>query len=116
VSTTPQPAEGGQGVHSYGPDEGLPELRDALQAKVAAKNGLQGVRRLLQRMNRQHACQFVEGGWRTEHAHSAPCTAPFTAAPLQYEVMVTAGANQAFVNIVLSLVDAADRVVLFRWA
>jgi aspartate/methionine/tyrosine aminotransferase len=27
--------------------------------------------------------------------------------------MVTAGANQAFVNIVLSLVDEGDRVVLF---
>lgn len=28
--------------------------------------------------------------------------------------MVTAGANQAFVNVLLSLTDAADRVVLFR--
>lgn len=28
--------------------------------------------------------------------------------------MVTAGANQAFVNIVLTLVDASDRVVLFK--
>lgn len=27
--------------------------------------------------------------------------------------MVTSGANQAFVNLVLSLVDAKDRVVLF---
>lgn len=31
----------------------------------------------------------------------------------QYEIMVTSGANQAFVNLVLSLVDAKDRVVLF---
>jgi aspartate/methionine/tyrosine aminotransferase len=30
------------------------------------------------------------------------------------EVMVTAGANQAFVNAVVSLVDARDQVVLFR--
>jgi aspartate/methionine/tyrosine aminotransferase len=28
--------------------------------------------------------------------------------------MVTAGANQAFVNVVLSLVDEHDRVVLFK--
>jgi len=28
--------------------------------------------------------------------------------------MVTAGANQAFVNIVLTLVDESDRVVLFK--
>ena len=31
-----------------------------------------------------------------------------------HEVMVTAGANQAFVNIVLTLLDAGDRAVLFR--
>ncbi|KAF6259878.1 pyridoxal phosphate-dependent transferase [Scenedesmus sp. NREL 46B-D3] len=30
-----------------------------------------------------------------------------------YEVMVTSGANQAFVNAVLALCDASDRVVLF---
>ncbi|KAF8066353.1 ISS1 [Scenedesmus sp. PABB004] len=30
-----------------------------------------------------------------------------------YEAMVTAGANQGFVNLVLSLCDASDRVVLF---
>ncbi|WIA39771.1 hypothetical protein OEZ86_005827 [Tetradesmus obliquus] len=30
-----------------------------------------------------------------------------------YEVMVTSGANQGFVNVVLALCDAADRVVLF---
>ena len=28
--------------------------------------------------------------------------------------MVTAGANQAFVNVLLTLTDAADKVVLFR--
>ena len=32
----------------------------------------------------------------------------------QYDVMVTAGANQAFTNIVLTLCDAGDRVVLFK--
>lgn len=41
----------------------------------------------------------------------APCPLYCT---LQYEVMVTAGANQAFVNIVLSLVDESDTVVLFK--
>jgi aspartate/methionine/tyrosine aminotransferase len=32
---------------------------------------------------------------------------------MQYDVHVTAGANQGFTNIVLALVDAADPVVLF---
>lgn len=31
----------------------------------------------------------------------------------QHSIMVTAGANQAFVNVVLSLLDETDRVVLF---
>jgi aromatic aminotransferase len=29
-------------------------------------------------------------------------------------VMVTSGANQAFTNVVLALLDAGDRVVLFK--
>jgi aspartate/methionine/tyrosine aminotransferase len=33
---------------------------------------------------------------------------------LQYDVMITAGANQAFTNIVLALLDATDRVMLFK--
>lgn len=33
---------------------------------------------------------------------------------LQYDVMVTAGANQAFTNVVLALLDASDRVALFK--
>lgn len=32
---------------------------------------------------------------------------------LQYDVMVTAGANQAFVNLVCALVDGPDPVVLY---
>lgn len=32
---------------------------------------------------------------------------------LQHEVMVTAGANQGFVNLTLTLLDANDGVVLF---
>ncbi len=32
---------------------------------------------------------------------------------VQHEICVTHGANQAFVNLVLSLVDEGDRVVLF---
>jgi len=60
-------------VSSYGPNEGLPELREALRAKVATQNGLSG-----------------------------------------HNICVTHGANQAFVNLVLTLVDAKDRVVLFK--
>lgn len=33
---------------------------------------------------------------------------------VQYDVMITAGANQAFTNVVLALLDADDRAALFR--
>ncbi len=33
---------------------------------------------------------------------------------LQFEVMMTAGANQAFTNVVLTLLDSQDKVVLFK--
>ena len=33
---------------------------------------------------------------------------------MQFEVMVTAGANQAFTNVVLTLLDSQDKVVLFK--
>ena len=32
----------------------------------------------------------------------------------QYNVMVTAGANQAFINVLLTLTDASDEVILFK--
>lgn len=56
----------------YGADDGLPELRTALKAKLAAENGL-----------------------------------------TNSEVMVTAGANQAYTNMVLTLLDAGDAAALF---
>lgn len=31
-------------VSAYGPDEGLPALRDALRRKIREENGLEGVR------------------------------------------------------------------------
>lgn len=34
--------------------------------------------------------------------------------PRQVEVIITAGANQAFVNVVVALLDASDRCVLFK--
>jgi aromatic aminotransferase len=33
---------------------------------------------------------------------------------MQVDIMVTSGANQAFTNVVLTLVDAQDKVVLFK--
>ncbi|KAH9297970.1 hypothetical protein KI387_029652, partial [Taxus chinensis] len=57
---------------NYGPDEGLPELRQALVGKLRRENNL---------------CKS--------------------------SVMVTAGANQAFVNLVLTLCDPGDSVVMF---
>eukprot|EP00775_Hariotina_reticulata_P011561 gene11559-11705_t len=59
-------------IHGYGPADGLPRLKEALEHKLSTKNNLQG-----------------------------------------YKVMVTAGANQAFVNLVLTLCDTSDKVVLF---
>jgi len=59
--------------HAYGPADGLPELRSALEVKLVTENDLPN-----------------------------------------YAVMVTAGANQAFTNLVLTLTDADDKVVLFR--
>lgn len=59
-------------ISRYGADEGLPELREALQKKLSEENKL---------------CKS--------------------------SVMVTAGANQAFVNLVLTLCDAGDSVVMF---
>mmetsp|Transcript_3047 Transcript_3047/g.5771 ORF Transcript_3047/g.5771 Transcript_3047/m.5771 type:complete len:432 (+) Transcript_3047:53-1348(+) len=56
----------------YCPDDGIPELREALAHKLAAENGLQDA-----------------------------------------DVMVTAGANQGFMNIVLALLDAGSKAVLF---
>lgn len=32
----------------------------------------------------------------------------------QYDVMVTTGANQAFSNVVLALLDPTDRVALYK--
>lgn len=59
-------------MNAYGPDEGLPLLRDALRDKVVRENGLKG-----------------------------------------YDIHVTSGANQAFANVVIALLDAGDRCVLF---
>ena len=60
-------------LHLYGPDEGLKELCDVLQAKVATENGL-----------------------------------------IDHHVMVTVGANQAYVNTVLTLLQDSDKAVVFR--
>lgn len=65
-------------LHTYCPDEGLPALRDALKAKVAAENGLGG-----------------DDG-------------------TEAEIMVTAGANQAYVNCVLTFLSEGDKCVVFR--
>ncbi len=50
---------------------------------------------------------LTSGGSRTQ------CDGKYVNA-LQCEVMVTAGANQAFTNIVLTLLDTQDKVVLFK--
>eukprot|EP00521_Asterionellopsis_glacialis_P010218 CAMPEP_0195302746 /NCGR_PEP_ID=MMETSP0707-20130614/31592_1 /TAXON_ID=33640 /ORGANISM="Asterionellopsis glacialis, Strain CCMP134" /LENGTH=413 /DNA_ID=CAMNT_0040366079 /DNA_START=284 /DNA_END=1525 /DNA_ORIENTATION=+ len=60
-------------LHTYCPDEGLPEFREALKEKIAQQNGL------------------------TNH-----------------DVMVTAGANQAYTNCVLTLLSQGDKCVVFK--
>ncbi len=63
-----------QSLHLYGPDEGLPKLREILQKKVQLENGLMSP---------------------------------------QYQIMVTSGANQAYMNCVLTLLDPDDQSVVF---
>ncbi len=60
-------------VSGYGPCEGIPELRRAIQQKLHDENGLDDV-----------------------------------------DVMVTAGANQAFMNVILSIADADSKVAVFK--
>eukprot|EP00548_Thalassiothrix_antarctica_P009053 CAMPEP_0194156840 /NCGR_PEP_ID=MMETSP0152-20130528/69750_1 /TAXON_ID=1049557 /ORGANISM="Thalassiothrix antarctica, Strain L6-D1" /LENGTH=413 /DNA_ID=CAMNT_0038864811 /DNA_START=127 /DNA_END=1365 /DNA_ORIENTATION=+ len=59
-------------LHTYGPDEGLPALRSAIQQKIKRENGL------------------------TNH-----------------EVMISVGANQAYTNCILSLLNQDQKVVIF---
>jgi len=65
LATSPQ-------LHTYGPDEGLPLLRSAIQQKLARENGLSN-----------------------------------------HDVMITMGANQAYINCILSLINQDQKVVVF---
>jgi DNA-binding transcriptional MocR family regulator len=60
-------------LHTYCPDEGLPELREALMEKLDTQNGLSN-----------------------------------------HDVMVTSGANQAYVNCVLTFLSGGDKCVVFQ--
>ena len=60
-------------IHTYCPDEGLPELRASLRKKLQEENGL-----------------------------------------IDTDVIVTSGANQAYVNCVLTLLGEGERCVVFR--
>eukprot|EP00890_Picochlorum_soloecismus_P006017 jgi/Picsp_1/6416/NSC_03764-R1_transaminase transferring nitrogenous groups len=57
-------------VHGYGPDEGMPELREKLREKLQRENGLE-----------------------------------------DYDVHVTCGAQQAFANLVLTILDPEDEAM-----
>ena len=59
-------------LHTYGPDEGLPALRSAIQQKIKRENAL-----------------------------------------MSHDVMITVGANQAYMNCILSLVNQDQKVVVF---
>lgn len=60
-------------LHTYCPDDGLPELRDALQHKLATENNLH---------------------------HHLP--------------LITTGANQAYMNVVLTLLSSDTRAIVFK--
>ena len=59
-------------LHTYGPDEGLPDLREKIQQKLKRENGLDN-----------------------------------------HDVMVTVGANQAYTNCILTLINQNQKVVVF---
>jgi aspartate/methionine/tyrosine aminotransferase len=73
VTTSLQEAVLTNTLHLYGPDEGLPELLEAIESKLATENDLSN-----------------------------------------HRVMVTAGANQAFMNCILTLLGDGDECVFFR--
>ena len=77
-------------ISTYGPDEGIPELREKLRKKLAVENGLEEVNP--DRCDRSSIRPFV----------------------LKYDVIVTAGANQAFMNCLLTFCDHNDGVVMFK--
>lgn len=58
-----------------------------------------------------HRCRSIVHKCAT--ASTQTCQVYYTSF-LQFEVMVTAGANQAFTNVVLTLLDSQDKVVLFK--
>ena len=51
--------------------------------------------------------------WTTKVLQRAELTQLIHVVLVQHKVMVTAGANQAFVNLVLALLDPQDAVILF---
>jgi hypothetical protein len=115
----------------YNADEGLPELRAALQRKVEQENGLRGVR--LKSLTLPHCCMhglLARRGAR-DASNLRETRAEFACAGMhayfgagmqshgcawcaQYSVMVTAGANQALASLMLTLLDPADKAVLFK--
>lgn len=115
---------------------GVPELRAALQEKIERENGLHGVSTDLQALNTSLAAPRISA-WctscliglakhvtmmqqhLTQHQHCAQdiwhsVRANSCLVCMQYNVMVTAGANQALSSCMLTLVDPEDAVVLFK--
>ena len=78
----------------------------ALVGKRAGR-GVIGYPKLLARS--QQALTAAGADWALPNVPHHP-----TPRAAQYDVMITAGANQAFTNVVLSLLDADDCVVLFK--
>lgn len=73
VTTALQEGMRSNTLHMYGPDEGLPELRQAVEVKLKEENNLS-----------------------------------------DHHVMITAGANQAYMNCILTLLGDGDQCVFFR--
>ena len=97
-------------INSYGPADGYPPLVAALQHKLAHQNGLAQVSSTSASIKKPAICGDLPCSLSPKRDH----TEPAVSWQVDYEVMVTSGANQAFTNLVVSLLDAGDRCVL--WA
>lgn len=93
-------------LNHYGAGAGLPELVTALQQKLATENSIHSVSEIAVVST---PCPY----WRCTCCR-AQVRRIMSASLLQCEVMVTAGANQAFTNVVLTLLDTKDGIVLFK--
>jgi aspartate/methionine/tyrosine aminotransferase len=79
-------------LHTYGPAQGIPELIDALETKLQTENGFSFAEK-----PQEKSSQTQQQSTQQHH-----------------QIMVTVGANQAYVNCVLTCLDESSQAVVFR--